>query len=151
MKCMFDNNRRSCGCGGGGKQRQRCRAVWSVVFVSLVLCATANGDDEPQQEQFACITTNQELQTAVQAYVQQQNEEQATNSTTTTTKQQVQEQYGPIIGDWCLSSNITSLAGLFRDMDTFNEPLAGWNTEFVSDFSYTFAGAALFDQDLSSW
>ena len=58
--------------------------------------------------------------------------------------------YGYLISSWC-TSNITDMAFLFRDKDTFNEDLSGWDTSNVVNMYKMFEGAKLFDGDISKW
>ena len=54
------------------------------------------------------------------------------------------------IGDWD-TANVTNMSWLFDNADLFNQDISSWNTSSVTDMSYMFAGATSFNQSLSSW
>ena len=43
------------------------------------------------------------------------------------------------------------MQSMFSRATKFNQPLGGWNTTNVDDFSYMFSGAKEFSQSLASW
>jgi surface protein len=45
--------------------------------------------------------------------------------------QAVRDTYGQFINDWCIDA-VTSLGYIFHNLDTFNEPLSGWNVSGVT-------------------
>ena len=54
------------------------------------------------------------------------------------------------IGEWD-TANVTNMSWLFDNADLFNQDISSWNTSNVTDMSWTFAGATSFNQDISSW
>lgn len=84
-----------------------------------------------------CFSSKEELRGALEFDVQGQSEEWLLDT------------YG-WIGNWCVS-RLTDFSGLFRDLDTFNKPLAGWDMSNAKDTSSMFSNAAAFNQDLSTW
>lgn len=47
---------------------------------------------------------------------------------------------------------ITSMNGMFRNNETFNDPdIGNWHTSSVTDMSYMFYGTSSFNQDLTGW
>ena len=99
---------------------------------------------------FLVISSNEELRTVVKNYFHNRKETEAT--------------YGPI-ESWVLSAQVTSLRGLFASkaicetlgLEFTDVPKAltvsldGWDTSFVTDMSYMFAGCVSFNQSLSSF
>ncbi|WP_299366259.1 BspA family leucine-rich repeat surface protein [Winogradskyella sp.] len=54
------------------------------------------------------------------------------------------------INNWDVST-ITTMAGMFREAQSFNQPLGNWNVSNVSDMSALFYNASDFNQDLNTW
>ena len=54
------------------------------------------------------------------------------------------------IGAWD-TSNVTNMAWMFEDTDSFNQDISEWDTGSVIDMSNMFNGASVFNQSLSSW
>ncbi|CAH7139118.1 exported hypothetical protein [Vibrio chagasii] len=48
------------------------------------------------------------------------------------------------------TSHVTDMSGLFSSSD-FNQDIGNWDTGNVTDMSYMFAGARIFDQELIGW
>ncbi|MDG2492230.1 MAG: BspA family leucine-rich repeat surface protein [Flavobacteriaceae bacterium] len=49
------------------------------------------------------------------------------------------------------TSNVTTMADMFKNATNFNQDISGWDTSSVTDVSYMFFNAASFNQDISSW
>ena len=49
------------------------------------------------------------------------------------------------------TSNITSMAGMFKDAKAFNAPIGSWNTSNVTDMSEMFENAKAFNAPIGSW
>jgi surface protein len=49
------------------------------------------------------------------------------------------------------TSQVTTMRGLFRCANTFNEDLSEWDTSQVTDMSYMFCMAVSFSADISKW
>lgn len=49
------------------------------------------------------------------------------------------------------TSNVLSMAGTFRNTESFNGDVSGWNVGNVRSFRRTFSGAQAFNRDLSGW
>ncbi|NCD07633.1 MAG: BspA family leucine-rich repeat surface protein, partial [Spirochaetia bacterium] len=58
--------------------------------------------------------------------------------------------YGGGISDWDVS-NVTNMSYMFYGANLFNQNISSWDTSSVTNMSYMFYGASLFNQDLSSW
>ena len=54
------------------------------------------------------------------------------------------------IGAWD-TSNVTNMAWMFENADSFNQDISDWDTSSVTDMSEMFSGASSFNQSLSSW
>ena len=65
------------------------------------------------------------------------------------TRQSVIDLYGNI-SNWDVS-NVTDMAGLFYNLNSFNEPLTSWNVSNVTDMTQMFSRATSFNQPLNSW
>jgi hypothetical protein len=50
-----------------------------------------------------------------------------------------------------LPASVTDTSYMFKDALIFNQDLASWDVGAVIDMSHMFEGAAVFDQDLTSW
>lgn len=46
---------------------------------------------------------------------------------------------------------VTDMSYMFAGADVFNQPIGNWDTSKVTDISYMFAGADNFNQDISGW
>ena len=57
--------------------------------------------------------------------------------------------HGPI-AEWDVSQ-VTDMAEMFLDIDTFNSDLSNWDVSRVTDMCAMFADAHSFNQDLSNW
>ena len=57
--------------------------------------------------------------------------------------------YGTI-ADWDVS-RITDMSNLFRNQDSFNEPIGAWNTSAVTNMGYMFYKADAFNQPIGDW
>jgi hypothetical protein len=55
--------------------------------------------------------------------------------------------YGRVLGNWCVR-RVASLAGVFLNQATFNDPLTGWDTSNATSFARMFEGAASFNRPL---
>ena len=64
-------------------------------------------------------------------------------------KRMVQLIYGTI--EFWDTRNITNMAGLFRQMKCFNEPIGNWDVDMVLDMTSMFENARMFNQPLRSW
>ena len=49
------------------------------------------------------------------------------------------------------TSNITSMAGMFKDAKAFNAPIGSWDTTNVTDMNEMFYGAESFNAPIGSW
>ena len=54
------------------------------------------------------------------------------------------------IGAWD-TSNVTNMAWMFENADSFNQDISDWDTSSVTDMSEMFSGASSFNQSLNSW
>ena len=54
------------------------------------------------------------------------------------------------ISSWDVSS-VTDMAGMFAGADSFNQDISSWDVSSVTDMAGMFAGASSFNQDISSW
>ncbi len=54
------------------------------------------------------------------------------------------------INDWDLS-RVTNTSYMFYQASMFDQNLSSWNTSSITDMSWMFSGAIFFDQDISSW
>ena len=59
------------------------------------------------------------------------------------------EEYGHV-SDWD-GTDVSSMAGLFKDQTTFNDDISRWNTANVTVMSFMFTGATAFNQPLNCW
>ena len=48
-------------------------------------------------------------------------------------------------------ANVTSLAGMFYDCTSLNQPLGTWNTSQITEMHFMFNGASTFNQSLLNW
>ena len=54
------------------------------------------------------------------------------------------------IGNWNVSK-VTNMGAMFSGATSFNQPIGNWNVSNVTSMGYMFQGATAFNQDLSSW
>ncbi|MEX0315324.1 MAG: BspA family leucine-rich repeat surface protein [Allomuricauda sp.] len=54
------------------------------------------------------------------------------------------------IGDWDVS-NVTDMSQMFSGAELFNQDISGWDVSNVIDMSFMFSGADLFNQDIGGW
>ena len=57
---------------------------------------------------------------------------------------------GTPVNDIC-TTGVTDFSSIFRDKDTFNEPLDKWDTSSATSMGLMFYGCNAFNQDISSW
>ena len=56
----------------------------------------------------------------------------------------------PTLDGWD-TSNVTTMANMFRDASAFNGDLSDWDTSRVTNMTYMFRDASAFNSDLSRW
>ena len=49
------------------------------------------------------------------------------------------------------TSNVNSMASVFKDRDTFNQDISGWDTSNVTNMERVFSGNHDFKQDIGGW
>jgi len=91
-----------------------------------------------------CFADREELQEAVDEYIDTDCGADQTACTTITQK------YGWPMNAWCVG-NVTSLQGLFNFKEEFNEDISDWDVSRVTDFSHMFNFSSSFNQNLSAW
>ena len=64
-------------------------------------------------------------------------------------KKDIVDKYGEI-SNWDVS-NVTNMAGMFKNAISFNQPLNDWNVSNVLDMSQMFENAESFNQPLNKW
>lgn len=95
----------------------------------------------------ACFEeTGQELQTAVDSYLEEGGDDPNTN---------LARRHGHPIGEWCVS-RVKNFAHLFdedrnSDLRDFNLDIVRWNTTAAEDMSYMFARTRRFNQKIGTW
>jgi surface protein len=55
------------------------------------------------------------------------------------------------LSEWDTSNNATNMHGMFRDCESFDADVSGWNVSNVTDFCAMFRGCRAFNSDLSRW
>ena len=115
-----------------------------------------------------CFINKDELQAAVNVYIEQNCGNNATKSGCSILGRSIAQTYGWPIGSWCVSQ-VTDMSFLFQgkiafneDLSlwdasslvgktTFNEDLSGWDVSSVSTMESMFWDAPSFNSDISTW